>query len=510
MRRRRDSRDAGGRPSAARARRGRGSDLRPHARGGLGEVFVAMRRGAEPRGRPQGDPGRGTPTTPRAARGSCSRPRSPAGWSTRGSSRSTAWATTRDGRPFYAMRFIRGDSLKEAIDGSTRPTAARRATRRSGRWRCGSCSAGSSTSATRSPTPTAAACCTATSSRQHHAGPVRRDAGRRLGPGQGVGPAEGDGAGRDGSGRSRPSSAQRRDADETAPGRSGHAGVHEPRAGRGRARPARAGQRRLQPGGDALLPADRPAAVRRTRTSRSVLAQGACGAISRRPRRPARTSRPALEAVCLKAMARGPRTGTPSPAPLADDIERWLADEPVSALREPWAGGPALGAAAPQPVTGAAAALDRRPGGPGRLPGLEAQSNRRLLVANDREKRAREQAQARFRLARDAVAGYYRGVSEDVLLEAHRVPRPPPLSAGVGDRLLSEDSRRSSRSTRNRAGRPPRPGPRRDLALARITGDIASSADAVDVRRAGTSPVRAAGRRAARRPRPPPRAGRRP
>ena len=26
-----------------------------------------------------------------------------------------------DGRPFYAMRFIRGDSLKEAVDASTRP-----------------------------------------------------------------------------------------------------------------------------------------------------------------------------------------------------------------------------------------------------------------------------------------------------------------------------------------------------------------------------------------------------
>ena len=37
----------------------------------------------------------GTPTTPTAARGSCSRRRSPAGWSTRGSSRSTAWARTR-------------------------------------------------------------------------------------------------------------------------------------------------------------------------------------------------------------------------------------------------------------------------------------------------------------------------------------------------------------------------------------------------------------------------------
>ena len=57
-----------------------------------------------------------TPTTRPAGSGSCSRPRSPAGWSTPASSRSTAWAPTRDGRPYYAMRFIRGDSLKEAIE----------------------------------------------------------------------------------------------------------------------------------------------------------------------------------------------------------------------------------------------------------------------------------------------------------------------------------------------------------------------------------------------------------
>ena len=40
-----------------------------------------------------------TPTTRRAGRGSCSRPRSPAGWSTRASSRSTAWAPTPTAAP---------------------------------------------------------------------------------------------------------------------------------------------------------------------------------------------------------------------------------------------------------------------------------------------------------------------------------------------------------------------------------------------------------------------------
>ncbi|WP_145433820.1 protein kinase domain-containing protein [Lacipirellula limnantheis] len=41
-----------------------------------------------------------------------------------------------------------------------------------------------------------------------------------------------------------------------------------------------------------------------------------------------------LEAICLKAMALQPRDRYPSPRKLADDIEAWLADEPVSALPE--------------------------------------------------------------------------------------------------------------------------------------------------------------------------------
>jgi eukaryotic-like serine/threonine-protein kinase len=43
---------------------------------------------------------------------------------------------------------------------------------------------------------------------------------------------------------------------------------------------------------------------------------------------------PALEAVCLKAMALKPDDRYPSARALADDIDRWLADEPVSALRD--------------------------------------------------------------------------------------------------------------------------------------------------------------------------------
>jgi serine/threonine protein kinase/tetratricopeptide (TPR) repeat protein len=45
---------------------------------------------------------------------------------------------------------------------------------------------------------------------------------------------------------------------------------------------------------------------------------------------------PALEAVCLKAMALKPEDRYASPRALADDVERWIADEPVTAYREPF------------------------------------------------------------------------------------------------------------------------------------------------------------------------------
>lgn len=44
----------------------------------------------------------------------------------------------------------------------------------------------------------------------------------------------------------------------------------------------------------------------------------------------------ALEAICLKAMAPRPEDRYATAMDLAADLERWLADEPVSAYREPW------------------------------------------------------------------------------------------------------------------------------------------------------------------------------
>ena len=69
------------------------------------------------------------------------------------------------GRPYYAMRFIKGDSLKEAIERFHGDVDANETIRPALARSSASCSADSPTSATRSTTPTAAASCTGTSSR---------------------------------------------------------------------------------------------------------------------------------------------------------------------------------------------------------------------------------------------------------------------------------------------------------------------------------------------------------
>jgi WD40 repeat protein/serine/threonine protein kinase len=52
------------------------------------------------------------------------------------------------------------------------------------------------------------------------------------------------------------------------------------------------------------------------------------------PRYHERSIPPALEAICLKAMATRPEDRYPSASALAEDIEHWMVDEPVSAHRE--------------------------------------------------------------------------------------------------------------------------------------------------------------------------------
>ena len=147
--------------------------LRPHARGGLGEVFVALdaelhREVALKQ------------ILERHADDPVSRQRFVAeaeitgGLEHPGVVPVYGLGTYGGGRPYYAMRFIKGDSLKEAIDafhqrGHRDPPSppgervpegrvrGRAAPSPAGTWSCASCSAASSTSATPSITRTPAA-----------------------------------------------------------------------------------------------------------------------------------------------------------------------------------------------------------------------------------------------------------------------------------------------------------------------------------------------------------------
>jgi tRNA A-37 threonylcarbamoyl transferase component Bud32 len=56
----------------------------------------------------------------------------------------------------------------------------------------------------------------------------------------------------------------------------------------------------------------------------------------RRPRQVKPQTPAALEAICLKAMALKPEDRYPTALALATDVEHWLADEPATAYREPW------------------------------------------------------------------------------------------------------------------------------------------------------------------------------
>ena len=182
-----------------------------------------------------------------------------------------------DGRPYYAMRFIRGESLKEAIDrfhadGALRADPGRRSLRLRellGRFldACDAIAYAHSRGVIHRDIKPG----------QHHARPVRRDPGRRLGPGQAPGRRRGRRAGRRrGPGRVRSGPDQlvgpglrvdrRRLGDRLA-------AVHEPRAGRRRLGESRAGDRRLLARLHALLPPDGPRPLRGRRRLRGP-AQG--------------------------------------------------------------------------------------------------------------------------------------------------------------------------------------------------------------------------------------------
>jgi serine/threonine protein kinase/tetratricopeptide (TPR) repeat protein len=97
----------------------------------------------------------------------------------------------------------------------------------------------------------------------------------------------------------------------------------------------------------------------------------------------------ALEAICLKAMALKPEDRYPSPKALAEDVERWMAEEPVTSWREPFSRR-ARGWARRNrtAVAAAAVALVASVVGLWAIAGVQARANGLLRLANQATRQA--------------------------------------------------------------------------------------------------------------------------
>jgi serine/threonine-protein kinase len=132
-----------------------------------------------------------------------------------------------------------------------------------------------------------------------------------------------------------------------------------------------------------------------------------------------------LEAICLKAMAARPKDRYPSASKLAEDVARWLADEPVSAYREGpsarlarWARRHRASVQAASLAlvvvailaTTAAVVVDR-------ARRREEAARSRVTLALASESAAKAEAQENLGLAARAVNDYFTKISENALLK---------------------------------------------------------------------------------------------
>jgi serine/threonine-protein kinase len=234
------------------------------------------------------------------------------------------------GRPYYAMRFIRGDSLKEAIEGFHRADVPGR-------------DPGGRALALRQLLGRFVDVCDAIAY-AHSRGVLHRDLkpgnimlgrfGETLVVDWGLAKAVGRGAGDGGAGEGPLQPASAGGSSATQLGSAiGTPAFMSPEQAAGRL--------------DLLGPASDVYSLGATLycllTGKAAVEGKDLGEVLRKvqrgefppPRQVKREVPQALEAVCLKAMALRPKDRYPTARALADDVEKWLADEPVSAWREP-------------------------------------------------------------------------------------------------------------------------------------------------------------------------------
>jgi serine/threonine-protein kinase len=128
----------------------------------------------------------------------------------------------------------------------------------------------------------------------------------------------------------------------------------------------------------------------------------------------------ALEAICLKAMALEPENRYPTARALAGDLEQWLADEPVSVYREPWTVRLARWARRHRTLVTTSAALV--------LAALVALSIGTVLI-----KQEQARTEANFQLARAAVDQMLTRLAEVDLAD---VPQMEPVRRTMLDKAL--------------------------------------------------------------------------
>ena len=143
-----------------------------------------------------------------------------------------------------------------------------------------------------------------------------------------------------------------------------------------------------------------------------------------RPHELNRSVPPALEAVCLKAMSLKPEDRYGSAQKMAEDLERWMADESVSTYRDP--AQVRLGRWARRNRSKVVAAMTLL------LASVVALIAGIVLIEEERQRTSREQertkkalarAEDNYRFAIEAVDRYFTRVSEDKLRYAPRMDR---------------------------------------------------------------------------------------